>query len=148
MDGSTDPDYVGPGTVDLVYAHPVDGYVATLHAFAFGNDQPHLVEIRLWFAVLPLDYALFNALTPGGAYAIGTNRRRTGLFHGVSVTPHHRRRRGSLRVVLAGLRAFTVPAWTLDRLWLGSDGSDQIALHHQLCEQAPAWALSLIPARS
>ncbi|MGH3997547.1 MAG: hypothetical protein ACRDTJ_08810, partial [Pseudonocardiaceae bacterium] len=141
-DAIADPDDMDPGPIDLVFAHPADGHIATLHADALYNNRRRHEDIRLWFKVLPLDHDMFARLSPSGSYQFDDDGANTAIFDGQS----QRSTAGSLRVQLAGLRAFTLPTWTpLSRVWLGADSADQDVLHRELRDQAPDWLLPLLP---
>lgn len=141
-DAVADPDGLGSGPIDLVFAHPADGQIATLHADALRGNRRRHEDIRLWFKVLPLDHAMFERLSPSGSYDFDGDDANTGIFDG----QFQRSTGGSLRVQLAGLRAFTLPAWTpLSRVWLGADSADQDELHRELRDQAPDWLRPLLP---
>ncbi|MFI5736089.1 hypothetical protein ACIA49_38605 [Kribbella sp. NPDC051587] len=140
------PDDVGLGRVEVVFAHPVDGHLVSVRAHG-GDAGLKVDEVRLWFKVLPLDWALFVYAFSSGSPEQNAAHELTGVYEGSFTTqPSYGGMGGSLRVQLALLRAFTVPAWTpLTRLRLGTDGADQTPLYEALHKQAPDWVRRLTP---
>lgn len=140
------PDGLRSGPVDLVLAHPSDRLLAVLHADQISGAELTLVSCTVYFRVIPLDRDLVGTVFRTVQYERDPAGQLTGVQHGRFAT--HPLGKGSLRVRLAVLRAFTQPApEPLPPVHLGADRDAvhrQPELYRLLLEQAPTWARPLI----